>query len=369
MPDRSIAADDDGRRLDRVLRTAFPNVPPGAIAAAIRKGAVRLDGRRCSSATRVKLGETVTYPQWRDTGESTVPSAHQPRHDGARNRAVYLRDGEIVARGWRAPILQRSDHWIAINKPAGVASYGADGVDNDLRALAAREGWWRESMSFRPGPVHRLDFATSGAQLFSLTAEGARALTEQFRRRRTFKLYLALAAGVLEKPIEIDRRLTYDRATRTALVEGEGRATVGFRSALTRVTPIARSQKGNASLLLAVPESGRTHQVRAHLASIGHPLLADRKYGGPAWSEVDLSSGYAPPGISGELFVLHALVLAVGADGTIIEEPLLVNATLSPDARAIVGHLFGDLDSYTAAITAHLAEACTVCRSGATIRL
>jgi len=363
MPERNIAADDDGRRLDRVLRAAFPDVPPGAIAAAIRKRRIRLDGLACAVNTRVQQGQVLTYPDWTHTGES------RNTPDGARGSTVR-REGETILIGpRRIPIVSRSDHWIAINKPAGLASYGAGGIDGDLRELAAREGWWRESLSFRPGPVHRLDFGTSGVQLFSLSADGARILTEAFRRRRTYKLYLALVSGAVVAPMAIDRRLAYDRAGRIALVERNDSPAVGFRSAVTQVTPVAVAPNGRTTLVLARPESGRTHQIRAHLSSAGHPLVGDRKYAGPSWSEIGVSRGYAPGDIAGELFILHALALAIEGDGLMIDRSLLLTAPLAPDARRIVHDAAGDPESVTAAVHDYLTATCTACPANATIRV
>lgn len=373
MPDRNIAVDDAGRRLDRILRSAFPNVPPGAIAAAIRKGRVRLDGVRCAGNTRVTQGQTLSYPQWRDTGEVTRRRPHglpsgKSAPSGVRCGARLESDGFVVA-DRRIPILDRTEHWIAINKPAGMPSYGTGGIDSDLRTLAAQEGWWRESLSFRPGPVHRLDFATSGVQLFSLSADGARILTEKFRRRRTYKLYLALASGTPPESQTIERRLAYDRSTRTALVERDGTDTVGFRSARTRVIPVAGAPDGSGNLLLAIPESGRTHQVRAHLAAIGHPLPGDRKYGGPGWAEIGIPRGYAPAGVAGELFLLHALALVVEGDGPVIGDAIFLSAPLPPEARKIVHRIFGDPADLATNIGDFLARSCTMCPPDATILL
>lgn len=369
MPERNIAADDDGRRLDRVLRAAFPKVPPGAIAAAIRKGRVRLDGNTCAGNTRVQLGQTLGYPDWQDTGETDRGSRRDTGTVPSDFRTTRL-DGEtIVVGSLRIPIVARTEHWIAINKPAGLASYGTGGIDGNLRELAAREGWWRESLSFRPGPVHRLDFGTSGIQLFSLSADGARVLTEAFRRRRTFKLYLAAVAGAVEAPVTIDRRLAYDRTRRTALVEGDSGPAVGFRSAVTRVTPLAVSPDGGASLVLAKPESGRTHQIRAHLAASGHPLVGDRKYGGPSWSDFGIRRGYAPGDLAGEIFILHALALAVEGDGRNVADPLFLTAPLSPEARKIVVAIVGDPHRFNETVRQYLASTCTACPPIDTIRV
>ncbi len=355
MPEQSIALDDDGRRLDRVLRAAFPDVPPGAIAAAIRKGRVRIDGKRCSHNSRVRHGERVSYPDW--------TTSNDPRGRPADGNSSTL----AASVGPELEVLARTKDWLAINKPAGSQTAGPKGIDNEIRRLAAANGWWSPSMSFRPGPVHRLDFATSGVQLFSLSAEGARMLSEQFRRRRTFKAYLTLVSGSLESPTYLDQRLYYDKTLRKTLVEDEsGQTAVGYRSAATRVYPLV--SQNNTTLVAAIPESGRTHQIRAHLSAGGYPIIGDKKYGGAPWGAIGMQP-YAPPGIDGEVFFLHASYLAVFAATKQRLDQVAVTAPLPATAIGLLRALGLSTSRAQTALHNCVVRACPECAATDTIEL
>jgi 23S rRNA pseudouridine955/2504/2580 synthase len=363
MTEETIAEDDNGRRLDRVLRKAYPAVPPGAIAGAVRRGDIRINGKRVKNDTRVETGDRVRIPDWEDTGRDADPVAggKSPALPAAPRRRspppqAHVTENRIVSGEWSVPILERSDDWIALNKPQGLASHGEGGLDEILRVVARGAGWWSDSLSFRPGPIHRLDRNTSGVQLFSLSTAGARDLTEQLRRRTVSKIYLALVSGYLPRSTEVDRRLAYNRASRTAVVEPEdGPASDPalrrhrFSTARTRFFPLGFTADQQTGLVAAVPETGRTHQVRCHAAALGIPLVGDTKYGGPASDDHD--------------YVLHAALFATRAPAHVWTAPL---------ASATYGLLrtrFGDLTAIEHRLNELIPLACTGCPAGATIRV
>lgn len=363
MNEETIAEDDNGRRLDRVLRKAYPNVPPGAIAGAVRKGAIRVNGKRASNETRVATGDRITIPDWHDSGRENRRTMPRERRVDARRT-----DNAIVSGEWSIPILERNDDWIVLNKPAGIASHGPTGLDTIVRIVAEQEGWWSNSMSFRPGPVHRLDQETSGVQLFSLSAEGARTLTEQIRERTVSKMYLALVAGYLPRRIENTQRLAYDRDSRTAVTEGvptvprEKGAPSGhemrrprahhlrYASARTRFFPLTFNADRSVGLVAAVPETGRTHQVRCHAAASGIPLVGDTKYGGPASDDFDS-------------FILHAIFFATHAPAH------GWNAPLASHTYGLLRTRFGDLSGLERRLNEIVPTACTGYSGTATIRV
>lgn len=363
MSEAVITEDDAGRRLDRVLRNAFPGVPPGAIAGAIRRGQVRIDGAKAAPDTRVAAGQRLELPAWTDTGREP-----RERDTAFRSRPKRM-DDEIHAGPWTVPILERTTDWLALNKPAGIAAHGSAALDGVVRTVASDEGWWQESLSFRPGPVHRLDRNTSGVQLFALSAEGARVLTEEIRRRRLYKLYLTLVGGAVARSFTCERRLGYDRMRGVAVVEGTDEArersrTLRLASARTSFHPIAVSADRRWSLILARPETGRTHQVRAHLSAEGHPLVADVKYGGAPWRDILPESRAARDRF--EHFFLHALVLA-GA--TPDEAHHTWTAPLPSGIFRIVRQLFGDPAGLELRIREIVAAHCPECSQGSTISL
>jgi 23S rRNA pseudouridine955/2504/2580 synthase len=372
-----VAADDADRRLDRILRNGFPNVPPGAIAGAIRRGEVRLNGHKVKGEVRVREGDLIEAPDWTATGREerrprTRPPARRedPRAPGGarsdpRGEATFsphLLDGAIRSAHWEIPVIGRSDDWLALNKPPGLPVHGKEALDEMVRVVAADEGWWKESLSFRPGPVHRLDAGTTGVQLFSLSTEGARVLTEELRHRRVTKMYLAFTAGYLPRATEIDRRLAYDRTKRLAIVEGAGRAAKGLRfsSARTVIYPVAATGDEGLSLVAAFPRTGRTHQVRAHLASEGLPLVGDTAYGGPSWTDAVSRDARLS---ERKRMMLHALVLA-------FENPaVLWNAPLLTGDFHMIRTIFGDTSGLIQRLREILAIACTTCGRETTIDL
>ncbi len=479
-----MTQDDDGRRLDRVLRKGFPLVPPGRIAGAVRKGEITVNGKRASQDTRVHRGDKIAVPEWERSGyenrrgERSAPRGDRPGYDrrsdrpesrgersryenrrddrpsprgdrpgynrrsdrpesrGERSRYENRRDdrssprgdrpgydrrsdrptrrgersryenrrgdrpphrgersgyenrranrpaprtarppifteGEIRMGPIRIPVLDRTEDWLALNKPSGVASHGPGALDEAVRTIAREQSWWRESVSFRPGPVHRLDKETSGVQLFSLSAEGARTLTEQLRTRSVYKLYLAVVAGTVDRTVRIDRRLAYDRTRRVAVAENDSGRTGSLRfvTAATTVHPIAVTANGRYSLLAARPETGRTHQIRCHLASEGLPLVGDEKYGGPPWTAVQLARREAfleNPRYEDDWnrqFILHALCLAT-------ETPRAVwNAPLPPPVYRLIREFFGDPASARQRLAETVEATCTACRGMDTIAL
>lgn len=372
-----VAADDADRRLDRILRNGFPNVPPGAIAGAIRRGEVRLNGHKVRGEVRVSEGDLIEAPDWTATGRderrprTRPPSrrdASRPSTDrGSRDRtdtsfSPYLQDGAIRSAHWEIPLIDRNDDWLALNKPPGLPVHGKEALDEMVRAVAANQGWWKESLSFRPGPVHRLDAGTTGVQLFSLSTEGARVLTEELRHRRVTKMYLAFTAGYLPRATEIDRRLAYDRTKRLAIVEGAGRAAKGLRfsSARTVIYPVAATGDEGLSLIAAFPRTGRTHQVRAHLASEGLPLVGDTVYGGPSWADAISRDARLS---ERKRMMLHALVLA-------FENPaVLWNAPLLTGDFHMIRTIFGDTSGLIQRLREILAIACPTCGRETTVEL
>jgi 23S rRNA pseudouridine955/2504/2580 synthase len=260
----TAAADDEGRRLDRILRKALPDMPLSAIHSLLRKGRVLVDGVPEQGACRVRAGAAIQIPL--DGSGVPLPPEEQgaPKGDPRRLHILW-EDGDLLV----------------LNKPAGLAAHGSDSLESLARSYLAPK--LPPSLSFRPGPLHRLDKPTSGIIVFSKSLGGARSFSALLRERRVRKTYLALLEGILRGDASWEDALV--RKPGKSFIHRGGPANGGGapREARTRVCPLAHSAgAGAAGFTLARLEidTGRTHQIRAQAAARGHPLAGDRKYGG-----------------------------------------------------------------------------------------
>lgn len=263
----TVAGDDEGMRLDRWFRHRFPHIGHGALARLLRTGQIRLDGKRCRPGDRLAPGQTLRLPPLSEgDGDGNAPP-------GAGRRGWQASADELVALAAR--ILHLDDAVLALDKPSGLAVQGGTATPRHLDAMLGGLRFGGQ----RPRLVHRLDRDTSGVLLLARTAAAARALQRSFRERRADKLYWALAAGV---PRGNEGRIALPLARRggaggervEAVQEGGKRAETGWR--------LLDSAGRLASWLQLRPLTGRSHQLRVHLAAIGHPILGDGKYGARA---------------------------------------------------------------------------------------
>jgi 23S rRNA pseudouridine1911/1915/1917 synthase len=253
---------DAGKRIDRMLAEQLPDYSREFLKRAIQEGNITADGRRIRPADRVTRGMTLRA-ELPESMDAPPPAPEEIPLD----------------------ILHEDDALLVINKPAGMNVHpGAGNREGTLvSALLFREGEGfadigDEPGSDRPGIVHRLDRDTSGALAVARTPQAFTALKEAFQQHQVAKYYLTVARGVFEQstgtidaPIGRDPRHRHRMAV---LPPGEG------REALTKYKVLARTH--DAALLLVRIYTGRTHQIRVHLAHIGHPVMGDQVYGGAA---------------------------------------------------------------------------------------
>ncbi|MDR1802984.1 MAG: RluA family pseudouridine synthase [Treponema sp.] len=294
MPiDLTAAENDDGRRLDRILRKALPDMPLSAIHRLLRKGGVLVDGKKAAIDRRVKAGQTITLPESifqkelnHVEPEVRVSQSKTCRTRGSRNTEKKQRTNQkLRGRSFFPDItLFEGAGLLVLNKPAGLPVHGRESLEDLVRSYL--EPKLSPSLSFKPGPLHRLDRPSSGIVAFSTSLEGARFFSAMMRNRMIKKQYLALVEGVIKEAEVWEDELVRDGRQKKSFrsVAKHGKAMFGIskpgetKTALTRVSPLAGD--GERTLILAEIETGRTHQIRAQAAGRGHPLVGDRKYGG-----------------------------------------------------------------------------------------
>ncbi len=253
---KTILIEDDNVRLDRYIRRIFPDLKQSVIEKSLRKGLIKVDDCKAKSSDRVNSGQTITLK-------------HLNYIENANSDRKY---NEKLVNLLRENILYEDEYILAINKPAGVIVQGGVKVKISMSDLLDQI---REGETFKI--VHRLDRDTSGGIIFARNANVARYLMEEFKGRRVKKTYLALTSGIPSKDSG-----TIDYPLVKKYVSGQEKVVVDENSpqnATTHFSIIAKS-KHNVAYLKLQPITGRTHQLRAHLAHINCPILGDGKYGG-----------------------------------------------------------------------------------------
>lgn len=294
-----IAAEQAGRRIDNFLSSQFKGLPRTRLYRMLRKGEVRVNGKRIRQDYRLQEGDRVRLPP---------VNAEAPPATGAP--PAYL-----VER-LRDCILYEDAHLLALNKPAGIVVHSGSGrsfgVIEILRQLRGDEALQL---------VHRLDRETSGVLLLAKDYPTLAALQTCFAEGRVDKRYLALLSGVPEADVlDIDRPLE-----RNVLRAGERLSGIspGGKRAFTRIT--VRERRSDAVLAEVSIATGRTHQIRVHAAAVGHAVAGDEKYG-----DREANRRFRQSGLK-RLF-LHAAALALPA--ILDQPPRDIAAPLPPDLAA-----------------------------------
>ena len=265
-----IDRDEDGIRVDRWFKRHYPALTHGRLEKLLRTGQVRLDGKRVKAADRVASGQTVRLPPQIVHGDlETKPRpAPKPRPQGSLENLILYMDKSVIV----------------LNKPPGLATQGGSGlsehVDGMLDSLAFEK-------NTRPKLVHRLDRDTSGVLVVARTTPAAAELSRSLAQRDAQKIYWALTKGVPKvKRGTIKAALIkefgfgqHGRDERMTTVEKGAVNEKEAKDAITDYAVIATA--GEELAWVAVkPLTGRTHQIRVHLAAIGTPIVGDFKYGG-----------------------------------------------------------------------------------------
>ncbi len=257
-------------RLDRWFKRRFPALTHGRLEKLLRTGQVRVDGKRAKSSDRVQAGQSVRVPP--------LKLESVPVHKAA---APQVRPEDLAAlKGW---IIHQDKSVIVLNKPPGLPVQGGTKSERNLDAILAAAA---DKFGGRPLLVHRLDRDTSGVLVLARNPNVARTLAEAFRGKTARKLYWALVAGKPERPhglvdMPLAKRVgaAGERVVALDYEEDLDLDEAGARRAKSRYRTIDNAAS-RVTWLALEPLTGRTHQLRVHMAALGTPILGDGKYGG-----------------------------------------------------------------------------------------
>ncbi len=290
----TVTDEDDGIRLDRWFKRNLADVSFNQVSRWARTGQIRIDGKRATPGDRIEAGQSIRVPPAEAKDEEEL-RPKRPLIELTDDEADYVRSMEI----------DRGRDWFLLNKPPGLATQGGTKTSQHLDRLLGGLAGQNEQ---RPKLVHRLDKDTSGVILVARSARAAGHFSKAFSGRTARKIYWAIITGVpsLEEGL-IDAPLGKQPGSggeKMQVDEENG------QSAKTRYRMIDRV--GNRAAWVELqPLTGRTHQLRAHMAAIGHPIVGDAKYGG--------AEAFLTGGVSRKMH-LHARRLRIeGPDGVMID--------------------------------------------------
>ncbi|MBP3435771.1 MAG: RluA family pseudouridine synthase [Clostridia bacterium] len=265
MKQLTIAKNDAGQRVDKFLTKAFPNLPVSMMYKNIRQKDIKVNRKRCTISQRLEEGDILTIYAPDEFLEQAAP--------------VY----EFMHAGTKLDIVYEDEHLMLLNKPVGLLVHPDSNEYRDTLLFRMQRYLFEkgefdpaDEASFAPALVNRIDRNTCGIVIAAKTAAALRILNEKLRRREIEKYYLCLVHGVMEKKEDtLHGFLEKNEAQNRVYVSNKQEH--GARTIATRYRVL--EERGDLSLLEIELLTGRTHQIRAHLASIGHPLLGDGKYG------------------------------------------------------------------------------------------
>jgi 23S rRNA pseudouridine955/2504/2580 synthase len=255
-----VTLDEAGQRLDNYLQKHLGSVPRSRVYRVIRKGEVRVNGRRAGPETRLSANDKVRIPPVR-VAPAADPGKPSPELIGRIRDAVVYQDDRVLA----------------LDKPAGIAVHGGSGVSFGV-IEALRAGRPEEYFEL----AHRLDRDTSGCLIVARKGSALRSLHALLREDGVEKRYLTLLKGPwdlgqkrIDAPLRTDTRVGGERTVRVA---------AGGKASVSQFRPVQFFGK-TATLMEVTLETGRTHQIRVHAQHAGHPVAGDEKYGDAAFNE------------------------------------------------------------------------------------
>jgi 23S rRNA pseudouridine955/2504/2580 synthase len=312
----TVSADEAGMRVDRFLEAKFPGLSFSHIHRVIRKGELRVNGKRVDGKDRLEAGQAVRIPPLKPTAPKPGPT------EGDAKTLAFL----------KSIMLYEDADVLVLNKPMGLAVQGGSGTTRHLDGMLDA---MRDASGQRPRLVHRLDKDTSGCLLVAKTRFAASSLAKVFRSREARKIYWALVVGV-PKPHQgrISTFLVKEEREDESVMRIARHGEEGASHAVTYYAVVETSAQQLAWVSLK-PVTGRTHQLRAHLAHIEHPIVGDPKY-------FNKENWQVPGGIQNRLHLLARRIAVPHPRGGVID----VTAPLPPHMVQSFNLLGLDLKRY-----------------------
>lgn len=304
----ALGKDDSGRRLDRILRKFLSEESLSTVYKSLRKGLIKIDGKKADGNFRVSEGSNVQIADFLLKKDSESEKSKSMGYQKSQKKIPSLKTDSIIF---------RNDAILILNKPYDIPVQPAGDTKFSLSEIVQEEyekTHGRTSLSFRTGPLHRLDRKTTGLIAFSQNLEGAKWFSESIKTHGIKKIYLAILEGNIREnqfwEDEIKKNDGKSKKFKTVSVNsGNG------KTAVTKIEPLARGifEKKEITLAKIFIETGRTHQIRSQSAYHGHPLLGDEAYGG---SKIDFRE-------FGQDFFLHAYELRLPENPVALPEILV----------------------------------------------
>ncbi len=267
MKQITVNQNEADQRLDRLLGRYLKEAPKSFLYRMLRKKNITLNGKKADGSERLRAGDEIRVFLSDETWDKFAGTA--PKH------GTVWPETEL-------PIIYEDEHVLLINKPPGMLSQKAQASDVSLNEYVlgylSRTGQWRESDPFRPSVCNRLDRNTSGIVVCGKSLPGLRIMSQALKDRSLHKYYRCLVSGAVEEEQYLEGYLWKDAKTNRVRILDSGRE--GAQYIATRYRPVGRYH--GDTLLEVCLITGRSHQIRAHLASVGHPVVGDVKYGDPA---------------------------------------------------------------------------------------